>query len=45
MGKPTGFKEFERQAVPYRDPNYPGPDDPYLGDDDLSETWSDFDGE
>src|SRR6478752_4542291 len=20
MGKPTGFKEFERQAVPYRDP-------------------------
>jgi len=20
MGKPTGFKEFERQPVPYRDP-------------------------
>ena len=20
MGKPTGFKEFERQTVPYRDP-------------------------
>ena len=20
MGKPTGFKEFERRAVPYRDP-------------------------
>ena len=20
MGKPTGFKEFEREAAPYRDP-------------------------
>jgi NAD(P)H-dependent glutamate synthase small subunit len=26
MGKPTGFKEFERQAVPYRDPLVRGQD-------------------